>query len=100
MQEYLNHTCSICGLKYHACDDCKDTKSFTPWRSIVDSIEHYKIYLIIRDYNNNYIDKLQAKYQLSNRDLEGLENFVPEIRLKIEEIIKEENNAKKASRRK
>lgn len=88
MQEYLNHTCSICGQKYHACNNCEGAKSFTPWRALADNIEHYKIYLIIRDYNNKYIDKIEAKNQIVNRDLTGLESFITEIRLKIEEILK------------
>jgi hypothetical protein len=90
MSEYLNHQCAICGEKYHFCIDCGNAKSFTPWRTIVDTIEHYKIYMVIRDYVNKNIDKVEAKKQLSQCNLSGLENFIPEIKAAIEDIMIEE----------
>lgn len=90
MSEHLNHTCSICGNKYRFCVDCGNATSFTPWRTIVDTMEHYKIYIVIRDYVNKYIDKSEAKLQLSKLDLSELNNFVPDIKIKIDEILKED----------
>lgn len=86
MSEYLNATCSICGEKYHRCDDCTKSK-MNPWRSIVDTVDHYKIFLTIRDYNNKYITKEKAQEQLHNIDLTGLDNFIPEIKNVINEIL-------------
>lgn len=94
MSEQFNHTCSICGEKYHFCKDCSDASNFTPWRTIVDSIEHYKIFIIINDYTNKNIDKAEAKKQLSERDLTGLDTFVNEIKLVIEDILKYEDSEK------
>ena len=91
----LNHQCSICGKKYHFCIDCGNAKTFTPWRTIVDTIEHYKIYIVIRDYENKYIDISNAKEQLNKIDLNGLDSFMPEIRSKIEEILSYEHKSKK-----
>lgn len=90
MSEQLNHMCAICGKEYHFCKDCSDATTFTPWRTIVDTVEHYKIYLIIHDYTNKHIDKLEAKRLLSERDLKELESFVSEIKLVIQDILKEE----------
>lgn len=90
MSDYLNHECAICGEKYHFCLDCGNAKSFTPWRTIVDTMEHYKIYMIVRDYVNKNIDKLEANKQLNQCDLIGLESFVLEVKLIITEILKEE----------
>lgn len=91
----LNHQCSICGKRYHFCVDCGNAKTFTPWRTIVDTIEHYKIYIVIRDYENKYIDISSAKEQLNKIDLNGLDSFIPEIRLKIEEILSYEHKLNK-----
>lgn len=90
MSEHLNHQCSICGKKYHFCLDCGNAKSFTPWRTIVDTIEHYKIFIIIRDYVNKNINKSEAKLQLNKLDLSEIDIFVPEIKIVIEDILKEE----------
>jgi hypothetical protein len=90
MSENLNHECSICGQKYHFCIDCGNAKTFTPWRTIVDTIEHYKIFIIIRDYVNGYISKDEAKKQMSERDLTELDSFVLEIKDKINEILRED----------
>ena len=90
MSEHLNHQCSICGKKYHFCLDCGNAKSFTPWRTIADTIEHYKIFIIIRDYVNKNINKSEAKLQLNKLDLSEIDIFVPEIKIVIEDILKEE----------
>ena len=91
-----NATCSICGKPYRKCMSCQDSK-IKPWHSIVDTYEHYKIFITIRDYNNGYIDKSEAKSQLAKLDLTGLDDFVVEIKDKINEILVEEvkiNNSK------
>lgn len=85
-----NAKCSICGQEYNVCITCAKTKTYAPWRTIVDSIEHYKIYIIIRDYTNKYIDKNKAKKLLLERDLSDLDTFVLEIKNIINEIMKEE----------
>lgn len=91
MSELINAHCSICGSGYHLCMTCDDTKTYTPWRSIVDTVEHYKVFLIIRDYENSYIDKAEAKKQLQKSNLDGLENFITEIKIKIDEILLEDS---------
>lgn len=90
MENNINAYCSICGNGYNMCLTCQESK-INPWRSIVDSVEHYKIFIIIRDYENGYIDKNEANKLLNQRDLTGLVIFVPEIKAKIEEIMTVEN---------
>ncbi|MEY8352601.1 hypothetical protein AALB39_04500 [Lachnospiraceae bacterium 54-53] len=93
-----NAKCSICGKRYHLCLNCSNTKTFTPWRSITDTIECYKIFLIIRDYTNKYISKVEARSQLENYDLSELDSFEDNIRSVINEIFVEDKpNKKKAS---
>lgn len=53
---------------------------------VADSIEHYKIYLIIHEYTLSK-DKETAKEKLKNCDLSGLKNFNPEIKSIINNIL-------------
>lgn len=89
MSEELNATCDICGKKYHVCDSCKDMTSFTPWRVITDTMEHYKVFVAVSDYTRTG-DKKQAKEDLSHCDLSDIETFRDEVKKVIEEILEEE----------
>lgn len=71
----INHWCVLCGTGYHACDTCNKEKTFTPWRTLTDTIEHYKIFMVLKDYNNKLIDRDKAKELLSCLDLSGKENY-------------------------
>ncbi len=64
--------CTICNNKYEICNTCKSQKIFKPWRTVTDTIEHYKIYLAIHSYtvSNN---KEFAKEELQKCNLTGLE---------------------------
>lgn len=93
-----NAFCSICGKPYHKCNSCSDSK-MKPWRSIVDTINHYKIYLIIADYTNKKISKEKAKELLSACDISDYKTFVPEIKKVIGDITKtEKKQIKKVSK--
>lgn len=94
-KENLNATCSICGKKYHMCVTCSEVKSFMPWRTIVDTVNCYKIFLILRDYTNKSKTKESAKADLEKCDLTEISIFIPEIKSTIEEIIKDEMRIKK-----
>lgn len=94
-KENLNATCSICGKKYHMCVTCSEVKSFMPWRTIVDTVNCYKIFLILRDYTNKAKTKESAKADLEKCDLSGISIFIPEVKSTIEEILKEETKIKK-----
>lgn len=80
-----NAICSICGKGYRVCRSCLEQKSFRPWRSVTDTLEHYKIYLAIHGYTISG-NKEQAKEELQNCDLSGLETFRPEIKAAIQKI--------------
>ncbi len=75
MSKEINHWCVICGNGYHACDTCNEIKKITPWKKLTDTIEHYKIFTVLKDYNNKVINKREAKKMLSGIDLSGRENF-------------------------
>ena len=60
-----------------------------PWRTITDSIEHYKIFLTLSDYNNEKITKEIAKEQLGRINY-VFKDLKENIRSTISEIMKEE----------
>lgn len=86
--EQNNAVCSICGNSYRICNSCVKHKNIRSWRTVVDSMEHYKIYLAIHGYTLSG-NKEKARKELKNCDLSGSENFNPEIRAAIKEILGE-----------
>ncbi len=85
--EYENNAiCTICGKAYHRCSTCQDSR-LNPWKNVVDTMEHYKIYMTVASYNNGYLSKEKANEELLDLDLSELGTFVPEIRDKINEIM-------------
>lgn len=93
MSEKFNSICDICGKPYRVCNSCTDIKSFTPWRTITDTMDHYKIFLVLSNYTNTK-DKVRAKQELETCDLSELETFRPEIKAVIKEIMAEDKIVK------
>ena len=88
MAQELNATCDICGKKYHICSSCKEVKSFTPWRTVTDTMQHYLIFLALSEYTKTK-DKEKAKEELSKCDLSELDTFNENIKTVIKEIMAE-----------
>ena len=88
MAQELNATCDICGKKYHICSSCKEVKSFTPWRTVTDTMQHYLIFLALSEYTKTK-DKEKAKDELSKCDLSELDTFNENIKSAIKEIMAE-----------
>lgn len=93
MSEELNATCSICGKRYHVCHTCKEITSFTPWRTITDTRDHYMIFLALSEYTK-IKNKAKAKNELSRCDLSELETFDNDVKRVIKEILKEDEPKK------
>lgn len=87
MAEKINHWCIICGNGYHACDSCNEVKTFKPWRSLTDTIEHYKIFCVLKEYTDGFISKDEAHAALMNLDLSGRETFKDGAKKTINEIM-------------
>ncbi len=94
----INAYCSVCGKGYHICNSCLEQKSLKPWRTITDTIAHYKIYMAIHGYTISK-DKESAKKDLEKCDLSGLEGFNPEIKSAIKEIMAEPKKVKSVSKK-
>lgn len=99
MSKEINHWCVVCGKGYHACDSCNETKSFTPWRSLTDSIEHYKIFTVLRNFNNKLISKEEARELLSTVDLSDKDSFKDSSKKVLDEIFKDDVVAKMPRRK-
>ena len=93
----INAHCSICNEGYFLCKSCKNEKKFKPWRTVTDTIEHYKIYMAIHGYTVTK-NKEQAKAELQNCDLSDMDSFKPEIKSVLQEIMFESVKAKQVSR--
>ena len=85
MSEPLNGVCDICGKRYSVCKTCQ---TFKPWRTITDTLEHYKIFIALSEYTRTK-NKEEAKEQLSHCDLSDLESFPDRIKNVIKEITVE-----------
>ena len=81
-----NARCSICGRGYRLCRSCLKRDALKSWRSVTDTMEHYKIYLAIHGYTLSQ-DKTAAKDELCRCDLSELKTFKPEIQAAIKEIL-------------
>ncbi len=88
MSELLNGVCDICGKRYSVCKTCQTVKTFKPWRTITDTLEHYKIFIALSEYTRTK-NKEEAKEQLSHCDLSDLESFPDRIKKVIKEITVE-----------
>ena len=96
MAQELNATCDICGKPYRVCNSCKEVKSFTPWRTVTDTMQHYFIFLALSEYTKTK-DKEKAKEELSKYDLSELDTFNENIKSAIKEIMAEEKNVETVS---
>lgn len=70
MAQKLDHKCIVCGTMYHACDNCQQIKTYTPWRALCDSWEHYQIYLLIRTFQEGMDTKENLQAQLRKLGVE------------------------------
>lgn len=81
-----NARCAICGKSYRMCNSCAEQKKLMPWKIVTDTSEHFKIFIALHRYNKTH-DIAVAREDLSHCDLQGWEDFVPNIREMISEIL-------------
>ncbi len=94
----INAYCTICGEGYMMCRSCTEQKTVKPWRSVVDSIECYQIYLAIHGYTLSK-NKDEARRELERCNLSNLNSFKPEIKAVIEEIMSTPKKTQNVSRK-
>lgn len=100
MTQKINHWCAVCGKGYHACDSCDSAKSFTPWRKFTCTIEHFQLFMILREFNNGSIPKEEARSLIGNFDLSEKDTFKEGARVVIEAILKDDEVVRKTTKKK
>ena len=95
MSETINSKCVVCGKGYHLCVSCKDAMKLRPYRVLTDTSEHYKIFQIIKAYNEGIYSKNDARKALSNIDISDKDTFVESVRNKINEILADDKTTAK-----
>ena len=66
MAKQLNHTCIVCGKPYHSCDSCEKIKSYSPWRTIADTFDHYRIYVAIKSFDSGILSLEEVLQELDS----------------------------------
>lgn len=90
----INHWCVLCGAGYHACDACSKEKTVTPWRSLTDTVEHYKIFMVLRDYKNKAISREKTQELLSGLNLSDKESYKDNAKSVLSDIYMENANVR------
>ena len=85
--DYINAHCAICGAGYHVCQSCLETRQFKPWRTVTDTVSHFKIFSILHDFEIRSVGRQAARDALTECDLSDLDTYLPEIQARIEEIF-------------
>ena len=89
--------CSICDEKYTYCPNCSATHA---WKFYTDKYECYQIFMILKQYNSNQIDKSEAKSMLEQIGITSksdLSIYKPKIADKIKNILAVEQKDDKMS---
>ena len=71
------------------CLSCKDSIQLAPWKVHTDTSEHYKVFQIIRGYSTGVYNKDEARTKFKNVNLSDLNDFRPNIKKIIKDILKE-----------
>lgn len=79
--------CLCCGREYEVCPHCPTAVSYTPWRRLHCSAEHFKLFETAREYQNGTLSKADAKARLSRLDLTGYEHFGTQTGEVIQKIL-------------
>lgn len=57
----INHHCKVCGVGYHACDDCDKHRAFLTWRSVACRPEHFQAYMLLHEYSGGHLTKNEVR---------------------------------------
>lgn len=86
MSKTTKAVCAICGREYDVCLSCKDQNKIKPWRNISDSMNCYKVFLVLTQLNNGYISNEEAKSQLEQIAF-NKSDLREDVRNKVDEIM-------------
>lgn len=98
MSEKNNSKCVVCGKGYYLCMSCKDKIKLRPYRVLTDTSEHYKIFQIIKAYNEGIYNKKDAQKALSNIDVSDKDTYVESVRKTLDKILTDDKDAIKVEK--
>lgn len=84
--------CKCCGKKIKLCPHCPTEAGYTPWRTLADSQEHFKLFMLACDYANKAITKDEALAMLHRLDVTGYEHFNTSTGEILRELLSESQN--------
>ena len=82
-----NSFCAICGKSYYYCNSCKDIAHLYPYKILTDTTEHYKVFMVVRGYNNGLYTKEEAYERLKNVDTSDIDNYKDNIKKIVKDIL-------------
>lgn len=82
-----NSFCTICGKSYYYCNSCKDIAHLYPYKILTDTAEHYKVFMVVRGYNNGLYTKEEAYERLKNVDTSDIDNYKDNIKKIVKDIL-------------
>lgn len=80
--------CICCGKTYDLCIHCPTDVGYTPWRSMHCSVDHFKIFELVRDYVNGKLPKDKILEMLAKTNTEGYERFNTQTSAVLRELFK------------
>ena len=81
-------TCKVCGKEYRPCIRCIQYKNnFTGWRNLTDTEDHYKVFIIVKDFLNG-ADKETCRSYLEHVNITDKDSYKESIRNALDEIMK------------
>lgn len=99
MATRLDHKCIICGTMYHACDTCQKVKTYTPWRILCDTQEHYQVLLALKSFESGILTREEAAADIMKRGVtkDSYSNWPEGTKRKLDEVFVESKRKKTAS---
>ena len=89
MDKQFYNTCAICGKEYKRCKTCEENRgTWASWKQFVDSSNCFQIFATLRSYNTGSSTQEAAKAALEKCDLSKLDDFLPDIKKLICDIMK------------
>lgn len=81
--ERKNKICPVCLTEYQVCNSCNRINSYTPWRSVTDTIDCFRIHIFITNLEHGVLGDYNGLdlSLIRNPKYLDIENRILEIKL-------------------
>ena len=87
MVKHNTINCVVCGKEFKPCLTCEKFKNhFIGWRLLTEKEDHFKIYMIVKDYLAGRADREESLAMLEKVDLSDMDTFKDSIKEVIAKI--------------